>query len=156
MQINWKVLDFEEINNFHLYQLLKLRSKVFVVEQNCIYQDLDDKDQRAKHIIGILDNQIIACSRILFEENIYVIGRIIVEKKYRRKKIGEIIVNKSIRYILNISKKNKIKISAQERLKEFYSKLGFIRKGKNYMEDGILHQAMYYEELNNSVNDEKN
>ena len=54
MQINWRILDFEEINNFHLYQLLKLRSKVFVVEQNCIYQDLDDKDQRAKHIIGVL------------------------------------------------------------------------------------------------------
>ena len=145
MQINWLILDFKEINNFNLYQLLKLRSKVFVVEQNCVYQDLDDKDQKAKHIIGVFDNQVIACSRVLFEEGYYLIGRIIVEKKYRRKKIGEIIVNKSIQYILNISKNNKIKISAQARLNDFYINLGFVKKGKKYMEDGILHQAMYYE-----------
>ena len=145
MQINWLILDFKEINNFNLYQLLKLRSKVFVVEQNCVYQDLDDKDQKAKHIIGVFGNQVIACSRVLFEEGYYLIGRIIVEKKYRRKKIGQIIVNKSIQYILSINKNNKIKISAQARLNDFYIKLGFIKKGKKYMEDGILHQAMYYE-----------
>ena len=145
MQINWLILDFKEINNFNLYQLLKLRSKVFVVEQNCVYQDLDDKDQKAKHIIGVFGNQVIACSRVLFEEGYYLIGRIIVEKKYRRKNIGQIIVNKSIQYILSINKNNKIKISAQARLNDFYIKLGFIKKGKKYMEDGILHQAMYYE-----------
>tara|TARA_B100001778_G_C18470289_1_gene575445 strand:- start:278 stop:715 length:438 start_codon:yes stop_codon:yes gene_type:complete len=145
VQINWLILDFKEINNFNLYQLLKLRSKVFVVEQNCVYQDLDDKDQKAKHIIGVYDNQVIACSRVLFEKGYYLIGRIIVEKKYRRKNIGQIIVNKSIQYILSINKKNKIKISAQARLNDFYIKLGFIKKGKKYMEDGILHQAMYYE-----------
>ena len=156
MQINWLILDFKEINNFNLYQLLRLRSKVFVVEQNCVYQDLDDKDQKAKHIIGVFDNQVIACSRVLFEEGYYLIGRIIVEKKYRRKKIGEIIVNKSIQYILNISKNNKIKISAQARLNDFYINLGFIKKGEKYMEDGILHQAMYYEKSNYSVNDVKN
>jgi len=144
VQINWLILDFKEINNFNLYQLLKLRSKVFVVEQNCVYQDLDDKDQKAKHIIGVYDNQVIACSRVLFEEGYYLIGRIIVEKKYRRKNIGEKIVNKSIQYILNISKNNKIKISAQARLNDFYINLGFVKKGKKYMEDGILHQAMYY------------
>lgn len=145
MQINWLILDFKEINNFNLYQLLRLRSKVFVVEQNCVYQDLDDKDQKAKHIIGVFDNQVIACSRVLFEEGYYLIGRIIVEKKYRRKKIGQIIVNKSIQYILSINKNNKIKISAQARLNDFYIKLGFIKKGGKYMEDGILHQVMYYE-----------
>ena len=59
--------------------------------------------------------------------------------------MAEIIVNKSIQYILNINKNNKIKISAQARLNDFYIKLGFIKKGKKYMEDGILHQAMYYE-----------
>ena len=144
MQINWLILDFKEINNFNLYQLLKLRSKVFVVEQNCVYQDLDDKDQKAKHIIGVFDSQVIACSRVLFEEGYYLIGRIIVEKKYRRKKIGEIIVNKSIQYILNISKNNKIKISAQARLNDFYINLGFVKKGKEYMEDGIPHTAMLF------------
>ena len=97
MQIIWKEKKFKELTNKELYKILQLRSKIFVVEQNCVYNDLDNLDFEANHIICFLEKNIIGYSRIIDKKANIVIGRIIVEKKYRKKGIGEKLVKKSIR-----------------------------------------------------------
>jgi ElaA protein len=130
---------FNELNNTQLYYILRLRSEVFVVEQNCIYQDIDNKDQRALHVIGEVDNKIVAYTRI-FKSGDYFknasIGRVIVKKKYRKKNM-EFSVKKSIQL-----KEKKIELSAQKYLIKFYSDLGFVKEGEEYLEDNIPHIKM--------------
>ena len=144
MQIIWKEKKFKELTNTELYKILQLRSKIFVVEQNCVYNDLDNLDFEANHIICFLKKNIIGYSRIIDKKANIVIGRIIVEKKYRKKGIGEKLVKKSIRTAKRKIGKKSIIISAQKQWDSFYKKLNFKCTGKEYLEDGIPHQEMYY------------
>ena len=144
MQIIWKEKKFKELTNTELYKILQLRSKIFVVEQNCVYNDLDNLDFEANHIICLLKKNIIGYSRIIDKKANIVIGRIIVEKKYRKKGIGEKLVKKSIRTAKRKIGKKTIIISAQKQWDSFYKKLNFKCTGKEYLEDGILHQEMFY------------
>ena len=144
MQIIWKEKKFKELTNTELYKILQLRSKIFVVEQNCVYNDLDNLDFEANHIICFLEKNIIGYSRIIDKKANIVIGRIIVEKKYRKKGIGEKLVKKSIRTAKRKIGKKTIIISAQKQWDSFYKKLNFKCTGKEYLEDGILHQEMFY------------
>ena len=144
MQIIWKEKKFKELTNTELYKILQLRSKIFVVEQNCVYNDLDNLDFEANHIICFLEKNIIGYSRIIDKKANIVIGRIIVEKKYRKKGIGEKLVKKSIRTAKRKIGKKTIIISAQKQWDSFYKKLNFKCTGKEYLEDGIPHQEMYY------------
>ena len=135
---------FNELNNNQLYYILRLRSEVFVVEQNCIYQDIDNKDQRALHVIGEVDNKIVAYTRI-FKSGDYFknasIGRVIVKKKYRKKNYGKKIMKFSVKKSIQLKEK-KIELSAQKYLIKFYSDLGFIKEGEEYLEDNIPHIKM--------------
>lgn len=135
---------FNELNNNQLYYILRLRSEVFVVEQNCIYQDIDNKDQRALHVIGEVDNKIVAYTRI-FKSGDYFknasIGRVIVKKKYRKKNYGKKIMEFSVKKIIQFKEK-KIELSAQKYLIKFYSDLGFFKEGEEYLEDNIPHIKM--------------
>lgn len=136
---------FTELSIEDLYQILQLRSEVFVVEQDCVYQDIDGKDSKALHVIGYKNNSIVAYTRIFkpgdyFEEA--SIGRVVVRKSERKYKYGYLIMEKSIHAIETIFKKTTIKISAQEYLISFYTKLGFKKIGDLYLEDGIPHTAM--------------
>ena len=139
------IKSFYDLTKDELYNILRLRSEVFIVEQNCAYQDIDKKDQFALHVFFKKNNQIIAYTRI-FKPNDYFkyssIGRVVVIKNKRGSKIGSQIMNFSIKKIEEIFNEKKIKISAQKYLISFYKKLGFSVIGDEYLEDGIPHIAM--------------
>ncbi|MCF8272942.1 MAG: GNAT family N-acetyltransferase [Flavobacteriaceae bacterium] len=140
-----QIKSFSELSTQELYDLLQLRSEVFVVEQNCVYQDIDKKDQKALHVLGIKNNQLIAYTR-LFKPGDYFdyasIGRVVVAKSQRQYQYGYDIMKASIEAIKNHFKENVIKISAQAYLKGFYNNLGFNEIGEEYLEDDIPHIAM--------------
>ena len=137
----WNQLSRKEIND-----IFSLRSEVFVIEQECIYQDVDGKDEKADHVLLFVNNELVGYSRV-FNENIYFkeasFGRAVVKKNHRGEGYGHLLVEKSLEH-LKMNKQLPIKISAQSHLKEFYSSHGFVVKGEEYMEDGIPHTAMYY------------
>jgi len=139
------IKTFNELSTQELYDLLQLRSAVFVVEQNCVYQDIDGKDQKAHHVLGIKNDKIIAYTRI-FKIGDYFeyasIGRVVVAKTERQHNYGYDIMNASIDTIQQHFKESAIKISAQAYLKSFYNNLGFNQVGESYLEDGIPHIAM--------------
>lgn len=136
---------FSELSTLQLYGILQLRSEVFVVEQDCVYQDIDDKDQKALHVIGIKNDKVVAYTRIFKPGDYFTeagIGRVVVAKSERAFGYGYQIMEDSIETIRNLFNQISIKISAQLYLKKFYSSLGFQQVGDTYLEDGIPHIAM--------------
>ena len=143
--IHFTVKSFSDLSRVEIYKILRLRSEVFVVEQNCIYQDIDNKDQKAYHILGSVEDSLLAYARI-FDSGDYFdlpsIGRIVVQEKARLFSYGHQLVDHSIQYIIeNFDNKN-ILISAQTYLTKFYNTHGFKQQGKEYLEDGIPHIKM--------------
>lgn len=140
-----KVLKFEEFSLQTLYEALQLRAEVFVVEQNCPYQDVDGKDQKALHVLGYQDSKLVAYTR-LFKPGDYFerasIGRVIVKKNYRKYGYGKDIMNASIAVLEKDFQASEIEISAQVYLKKFYNDLGFKEFGEGYLEDDIPHIRM--------------
>tara|TARA_R110000787_G_C13427182_1_gene445322 strand:+ start:1430 stop:1870 length:441 start_codon:yes stop_codon:yes gene_type:complete len=143
--MNVTIKTFNELSTAELYEILQLRSEIFVVEQDCVYQDIDGKDQKALHVIGILEGEIIAYTRC-FKAGDYFkeasIGRVVVKESQRKFKRGNQIMNSSIEAIENHYHTKTIKISAQCYLNKFYTNLGFNSIGEEYLEDGIPHIAM--------------
>lgn len=139
------VKTFQELNIQELYQILRLRSEVFVVEQDCVYQDLDNKDQKALHVLGIKDGQVVAYTRI-FKPGDYFdnasIGRVVVAGNQRKYGFGKEIMKASMAAIDDRFPNTPIEISAQSYLIKFYSDLGFGAFGEEYLEDGIPHTRM--------------
>ena len=139
---------FSELDTEDLYQILRLRSEVFVVEQDCVYQDIDNKDQNAIHIYYKENDQIVAYTRIFKAGDYYenpCIGRVVVSKKNRGKDLGKKIMIDSIEYIKQNINGEKIELSAQKYLDKFYKDLGFYKIGEDYLEDGIPHQRMIFD-----------
>ena len=143
------IKKFQELTVDETYNILKLRSEVFVVEQNCVYQDLDGKDDRAMHLFYKEENELIAYTRIFQNGDYYPenpsIGRVVVSKKERGKEIGKSIMKESILYIKNNYNNKSIELSAQKYLDKFYKELEFYSQGDDYLEDGIPHQRMFYD-----------
>ncbi len=143
------VKTFQEFTTQELYDVLQFRSEVFVVEQDCVYQDIDGKDQNALHIIGYKNNKVVAYTRA-FKPGDYCehasICRVVVDVKERKYKYGYDIMNASIEAIQTHYKTKTIKISAQTYLKRFYNNLEFFEVGEEYLEDGIPHIGMIYKE----------
>lgn len=143
--LNIVIKSFNELSVEELYHILQLRSEIFVVEQNCVYQDMDDKDEKALHVLGKKNNKIIAYTRV-FKPGDYFdissIGRVIVAKRERQYGYGYDIMNASINAIKQNFNESKIKLSAQCYLKKFYNNLGFIEVGEEYLEDDIPHICM--------------
>jgi ElaA protein len=142
---------FEELSLKELYDIFALRTEVFVVEQDCVYQDIDGKDAAALHISGFdKKKNLVAYSRILPLGLTYdshtAIGRIVVAQTHRSQNFGHDLVNYSIKIAKEHFYKLPIKISAQSHLVPFYSKHGFEQVGKEYLEDGIPHIAMALED----------
>ena len=139
------IKTFEELSPQDIYSILQLRSEVFVVEQNCVYQDIDDKDQYALHILLKKDDYLIGYSRI-FKAGDYFkeasIGRVLVKKQERNNRHGSHLMELSIKAIKDYFKENIVKISAQTYLKKFYNEQGFNSIGDEYLEDGIPHITM--------------
>lgn len=144
MRIETKSLD--DFSSRELYEYLKLRSEVFVVEQACIYLDLDGRDDRAWHVLGYADDgSLLACTRI-FDGGDYMedpsIGRVAVKASHRGKGLGKAIMEASVREVEKRFNPDRILLSAQTYLKAFYRNLGFREYGDEYLEDGIPHIAM--------------
>ncbi len=143
--IVFSIKTFDEISAVEMYEMLRLRSEVFVVEQDCVYQDIDNKDQKAFHVFGYKENELIAYSRI-FDSGDYFelpsIGRIVVKENQRKFKYGYQLVEESIKCITDNFEEKSILISAQTHLIKFYNSLGFIQQGEEYLEDGIPHIKM--------------
>lgn len=137
--------SFEELTKQELYSLLRLRSEVFVVEQDCVYQDIDKKDEKALHIMGMEDGILVAYARC-FQAGDYFdkasIGRVLVRENYRKLGYGHQITKAAIKAVTTKFKADTIKISAQIYLVIFYESHGFKTVGDRYMEDGIPHIAM--------------
>ena len=146
-RMEFKAKRFGELTNDELYRILQLRSEVFVVEQNCVYLDMDNNDQDAIHVMGFLENKIHAYTRIVPKGLIYSdyvsIGRVITSEEARNKSYGYPLMKHSIGAAKKTFKE-KIKISAQLYIKGFYENLGFVSTGEEYLEDGIPHIAMIF------------
>jgi len=145
MSLIWKIKPFEALSLSELYSVLQLRSEVFVVEQNCVYQDIDGKDKKALHVIGEFEGTTVAYCR-LFQPGDYFdqasIGRVIVKETFRDKKWGHDLINEAIGAVLSQFGESQITISAQLYLKRFYESHGFIQTSEEYLEDGIPHIEM--------------
>jgi ElaA protein len=145
MDLKWKIKRFEALSVSEVYNLLQLRSEVFVVEQNCVYQDVDGKDGKALHLIGEDNGQTVAYCR-LFRPNDYFdeasIGRVVVKQSYREMKLGHLLMKEGIEAVASEFGETKITISAQLYLKKFYESHGFIQTSETYLEDDIPHIEM--------------
>lgn len=140
---------FNELTPLELYQILKLRCEVFIVEQNCPYLDEDDKDLQAMHIMGFYKGKLAAYTRILPPGVSYPeasIGRVVTHAEYRSAGFGKIIMQESIRLIQQHYHTQQIVISAQQYLEKFYQNLGFKTESNMYLEDDIPHIQMRYQE----------
>lgn len=144
--MNWQIKSFENLSPDELYEIIKLRLKVFVSEQQCVaYDDLDDKDKKSYHVFTYDKGQVVAYCRILppgvsYEET--SIGRVVVDKEYRKNKLGYEMMQKAIEFVENELKEKEIKISAQTYVVNFYKSLGFTVISEEYLEENIPHMKM--------------
>jgi ElaA protein len=141
---------FNELSLEELYDILRLRNEVFILEQNCFYLDCDGKDKNAHHLFLKEDDKIVAYLRILnkgvsYPEN--SIGRVIVTKSFRGQNISNLIIEKAIKFIETELKGTEIRISAQAHLQKLYGKLGFKTVSEEYLEDDIPHVQMLYKKI---------
>jgi ElaA protein len=148
MQIQWLLKKFNELTPYQLYAILQLRNEVFVVEQNCVFQDADDKDQNAWHLMGFENSRLVAYTRLVPPGDIYEqpsIGRVVTSPKARKSGAGRELMIRSIDEVHQLFGTQPIKIGAQLYLKKFYESLGFAQTGDVYLEDGIEHIYMVRE-----------
>lgn len=143
----WKTLLFNELSLQELYEIMALRQKVFVVEQNCPYLDADGKDLKAAHVLGYDDDgDLVAYSRLLeiggSHADIISIGRVISAKKVRGQGVGQELMRFSIHEIYRLFGNKRLSISAQCYLIKFYESFGFQTVGESYLEDNIPHIKM--------------
>ncbi len=146
--VTWSTSAFDELDPHDLYQILQLRQDVFVIEQDCLYRDMDDLDQQAMHMTAILEGNLLAYQRCIAPGVCYresSIGRIIVAPAARGTQLGRELVQRGIDYNRERWPEYGIQIGAQARLSAFYASLGFVSLEDDYMEDGILHVHMVLE-----------
>ena len=145
MELHWVLKKFEELTPEELYAILQLRNEVFVVEQNCVYQDADNKDQKSFHFMGWDNTTLVAYTRIIPQGISYTeasIGRVVTNPKYRGTGAGKQLMERSINNTLELFNCTAIKIGAQLYLKKFYEDLGFVQCSGHYLEDNIPHIEM--------------
>ena len=143
MEINVKT--FDALRPDELYSLLQLRTEIFVLEQQCLYQDMDGKDKYALHVLGWIGTELVACTRVFAPGDYFneaSIGRVAVRFSHRGKGLGVAIMEASLKTIEARFGRCGISLSAQSYLKKFYLELGFNPEGAEYLEDGIPHIRM--------------
>ena len=148
--ITWTLKQFDELTAHELYKVLQLRSEVFVVEQNCVFLDMDNKDQASLHLMGWHNDSLAAYTRLVpagvsFTE--VSIGRVVTSPKMRKSGTGRLLMKESIETSYNIFGKTPIRIGAQLYLKKFYESFGFQQSSDIYLEDGIEHIEMLLTDL---------
>lgn len=145
MNINWSIKKFGELTSLELYKIMQLRNEVFVVEQNCPYQDADNKDLKSYHFMGWEDDKLVAYTRILPPGVSYTeasIGRVVSSPSARGNGIGRKLMTGSIEQVRHLFGEVPVKIGAQLYLQKFYTSLGFQQTSAVYLEDGIEHIEM--------------
>jgi len=148
MQMNWKYVSFDDLSVAELYAILQLRYEVFVIEQNCIYQDADDKDQKSFHLMCWDGDKLVAYCRILPPGLSYKdpsIGRVVSSPAYRDRGYGRKLMKLAITKTHEQFNCKNITISAQQYLEKFYASLGFVKVSDPYLEDNIPHIQMEFE-----------
>lgn len=143
--IEWTCLPYKALSLDQLYALLRLRAEVFVMEQECPYQDLDGNDSAAFHLLGCLGDELVSYARLLPPGSKYPgasIGRVITSQKVRGGGVGKILMQHAIENCRRHYPATEISISAQQHLEKFYQGLGFNTVSEAYMEDGIPHIEM--------------
>lgn len=147
--MQWQQKTFDQLTTLELYRILRLRSEVFVVEQQCIYQDIDNKDFSAVHLFLTENNEIVAYCRLLpqgVSAPEAAIGRIIVAPSHRGKNLSRLIMQQAMEIAINDWQQKRIYIQAQAHLTKFYHSLGFISSSDAYLEDGIPHFDMVWQQ----------
>ncbi|MEN9569014.1 MAG: hypothetical protein RL172_245 [Bacteroidota bacterium] len=147
MQLNWSAKTFHQLTPAELYAIMRLRSEVFVVEQNCVYLDADNKDQAAWHYCGWNGDDLVAYSRLLPAGISYKhpsIGRVISSPRYRKGGHGRVMMQQAIEQTIHLFNDPIIIIGAQQYLQKFYESLGFKQISEMYLEDDIPHITMQY------------
>jgi len=143
--MSWTTAHFDDFTSRELYAVMRLRQEVFVVEQNCVYPDLDGLDLDGVHILYREDGELLAYLRCLKPGVSYPqssLGRIVVAPSGRGRDLGRELVKRGINYNLQTWPDSDIRIGAQAYLEKFYRSLGFVADGQPYMEDGIEHIHM--------------
>ncbi len=144
--ITWHCKHFSELTITELYDMLQLRSAIFVVEQNCVFLDIDGIDKQCHHLFCYQENDLVACCRVMDAGVSYAgkssIGRVVNAASVRGSGIGKIMMQKAIELCRRLYPSVPVKIGAQLYLKRFYGSLGFVPSGDVYLEDGILHVHM--------------
>jgi len=145
LQYKWTTKTFESLTPAELYQILRLRSEVFVVEQNCVFLDMDNKDQFSLHLMGYDAANLVASARLIAPGKVYEemsIGRVVTSPAYRKKGAGRELMHVAIKECYRLFGESPIKIGAQLYLQKFYESLGFAQTSDAYDEDGIDHIEM--------------
>tara|TARA_B100001287_G_scaffold188125_1_gene158850 strand:+ start:226 stop:690 length:465 start_codon:yes stop_codon:yes gene_type:complete len=149
MNIEKNVAHYSQLNIDHFHDIIALRIKIFVIEQDCPYQDLDGKDKVGYHLFYTNNkDEVVAATRILPQNISYAevsIGRVVVDKDYRGLGLGDLIMKESMNFVQAEFGQVNIRLSAQKHLENYYGKHGFASTGKEYLEDGIPHVEMLYE-----------
>lgn len=146
MHFDWQIKYYTELTTNEFHDIIALRLKAFVVEQNCSYLDLDGKDKKCYHLIcrdGF--GHVVATARILPPGLSYpevAIGRVVIDQSIRGKGIGHELMTKCIQFAHEEFGVVPIRISAQKHLESFYNKHKFVSTGNDYLEDGIPHVEM--------------
>jgi len=143
--LSWIFKSFDELTPHELYGILQLRNEVFVVEQNCVYQDADNKDISSHHLMCWKDHILVAYARIVAPGISYSessIGRVVTSPSARKTGIGKILIRKSIESTRSLYPQHSIKIGAQLYLKHFYESFSFVQTSEAYLEDDIPHIEM--------------
>jgi len=144
-KLEWSCRNFEALSSVQLYAILKLRTEVFVVEQNCVYQDMDDFDQGALHVTAYRGNELVCYARLLQPGIKYKepsMGRIICALNSRQLGFGKKLVERSLEYCNENWPDLGVRISAQQQLEKFYAGFGFMTVSEPYLEDGLPHLEM--------------
>ncbi len=143
--MKWILKNFDELSPHELYAILQLRNEVFAIEQNCVYPDMDNRDQPSYHLMAWQNEKLVAYTRIIPPGILYPepsIGRVVTSLSVRRTGIGKELMLQSIEETYKLYGKTPIKIGAQIYLQKFYTNLGFKQTSEIYLEDGIEHIEM--------------
>ncbi|MBA5629338.1 GNAT family N-acetyltransferase [Moheibacter lacus] len=145
MNLLWHYKEFDELTSAELYEILSLRVTVFMVEQDCLYNEVDGKDPKCSHLWCTMDGKILAYCRIVPPGVSYEVpsfGRVVSHPEARHLKLGHQLMRNAIEIIQNHFQTSQIKISAQTYLKNFYAQYGFEQTSEEYLEDGLPHMEM--------------
>lgn len=146
MSATWIVREFVELTSLELYKILQLRINVFMLEQECLYPECDNKDLKGRHLMGIIGDEVVAYARLLPPNVSYTdasIGRVVVNPTARHLKLGTELMEQAISNMRKDFPNEAIRISAQAHLQGFYENVGFVRVSEEtYLEDNIPHVEM--------------